>query len=118
MVEHEKGYTVVEVLVAIVILFLIVTPSTYVVSKIMVGSNVQERRTANSLAIQFMETSLIEKNFTVYRGEEMISGRIYEVKRTINQRSDNTALITISILRRTKELVALHRTVDITQATQ
>lgn len=115
MINNERGYTLVEVLVALVLLFLILTPSTYVVSKLVSGSNLEERHAATKLATDLMEKSLIEHSFARFDGEMNVNGRRYKLQRRTSRVSSATALVTIRIFRRSAVLIALHRTIEVSQ---
>ena len=108
--KHQDGYTLIEVMTALVLLFIILLPTSYVISYLLTDDNGRNQIVAANLAEAVMEQTLLEKQFAAQSIHEEVNGQRYRVERVIGEQTD---LLRIDVLVYHKEedepLLAIYR---------
>ncbi|NIT61402.1 MAG: hypothetical protein GWN00_35915 [Aliifodinibius sp.] len=99
---NEQGYTVIEVLVALLILFIVLIPVTQIFSYVLSNQANVDKVHATMLAEKEMETSLLNKLFYEDEYVTTVNTRNYRISRTIKKEAD-LVFITIEVNRENKK---------------
>ncbi|MCB0258428.1 MAG: hypothetical protein KDH97_09175 [Calditrichaeota bacterium] len=103
----EQGYSVVEALVGLVILFIVLIPATQLVSYLLTRPQNQDKIYAINLAEKTLENTLLQKAFYNAEDDVTINNRTYSVSQTIQQVDGKLLLIVVEVKRKGKEKLLL-----------
>ncbi|MGH1363647.1 MAG: type IV pilus modification PilV family protein [Calditrichia bacterium] len=106
--QDEKGYTLIEVLTALVLLFLILTPTTYVITKLITGADIEDRRNANIICINTAEKALLMGETGSAEENYLFKGRRYQIRKKLESKREGLQLFSVTVSRHKRILSELH----------
>lgn len=107
-IKTDDGYTVVEVLTALVLLFLVLTPATYLITKLLTTTDIQDRKNANILCMNIAEKTLLGDTIKPDENELTFHGRRYTIKQQIRKGHNGLQLYSVTVSRHSRILSELH----------
>lgn len=107
-VSEEHGYTLLEVLVSLVLLFILLTPTTYVLAQLFARPALSERSAAISLAQEAMELALLRQEYASLEWKVKVEERSFLVQRKLNLNA-NHPLLEVTVISRSLTLAHLSR---------
>lgn len=108
----DAGFTIVEVLTALVLLFLILTPATYVLKKLLTTSDITDKKNANTICINIAEKALFSNTIKPDERELFINGRRYIIKQQLKENRSGLQLYSVTVSRHNRILSELHHVLD------
>jgi|GEM_PF-4400568 len=108
MIKRDDGYTIVEVLIALVLLFLVLTPATFVLTKLLTTADIADSRNANTICINVAEKSLLGKDIRPSENEQIFNGRRYTIKQELTAYRNGLQLYSVTVSRHNRKLSELH----------
>ncbi len=84
-IAREEGYTLIEVMTALVLLFIVLLPSSYVISYLLTNDNGRNQIAAANLAEEMMEKTLHTAHFTAAGRSTQVNGQQYHVHRSVTE---------------------------------
>mgnify|MGYP001792632694 CR=1 FL=1 len=109
--KADEGYTVLEVLIALVLLFMILTPATYVLTKLLTTADIEERKNANTICISVAERALLNSTIESAENEKSLNGRRYKIKQQVVNLDNGLRLYKITVSRHKRVLSELHHVI-------
>lgn len=97
----ERGYTIIEVLVALVILMATLGPATYLFTRLLSDGQAPDRIYAINLAEAEMEETLLFRRFYDDERRERINGQTYHVLRSVRTEAPLLLGITVEVRKAT-----------------
>ena len=82
--QSEGGYTLIETMTALVILFIVLIPTSQLIGFLFTDGSQQERITATRLAEKEMERCLFSKDFSEKDEIVLVHSRQYRIERKIH----------------------------------
>ncbi len=81
--DHEAGYTLVEVLTALVLLFIVLIPTSYVISYLLTDSSGRDHIVAANLAERTMEETLLHQTLSDLTNTRRINNVEYRIEQRV-----------------------------------
>ena len=109
-VEREDGYTLIEVMTALVLMFIVLLPATYAISYLLTDDSGRNQIAAANLAEEAMERALLENELSDQLVETQVNGQTYRIENRISQQGD-LLRIDVGVYHRQEEkpLLAIYR---------
>ena len=107
--QSESGYSLLEVLVALVILLIVLIPAGQWLGKLLIDRTVSDKLVALQLAEEAMEDILISKAFRSDTKELTYAKQKLRLKTFIQERRENLLLISVEVSKKEKALTRLQR---------
>jgi|GEM_PF-3907281 len=107
--QSDSGYSLLEVLVALVILLIVLIPAGHWLGKLLTDRIVADKLIAVQLAETKMEEMLVTGVYRSERIEVLHKNRKYSLRTTIHDFRENLILISIEVSRKQNVLTLLQR---------
>jgi prepilin-type N-terminal cleavage/methylation domain-containing protein len=108
--SDERGYTLIEVLVALCILFIVLIPVTQIISYLLSTQNNRDKIHAINLAEKEMELCITRQDFTSEEYSVSAGARSYLITRKVEKKTENLYFIEVEVRRsdHAKSIVRLY----------
>ncbi|MCP4553726.1 MAG: hypothetical protein GY834_17175 [Bacteroidetes bacterium] len=104
LLNTEKGFTIIEVLVGAFIFMLGFSVLIFLLSRLMVNYSIDEISTANRIAQNHLEVTIATKDTIAFTKNDIVDNVKYIVENTVVVK-DNMACVKVNVKRSTKEKV-------------